>query len=290
MTERDIDTVGVAGSGIMGRGIALLLTNCGVATVLAARSAEAAGAAAEALEKERALAVRRKQLSPEDAERGAGLLQTTVGYEEFSRCELVIETVVEDLEIKRGVLAQLYPRLRGGTLVATNTSALAVAEIGSGAPEPERFFGLHFMNPAQTVNLVELARGGQTSAETVSRAKAFCKRIGRQCVEVADGGGFIVNRLLMLLINEAARMAEEGVASPADIDKSLRLACGHPMGPAALADFIGLDTVKSELETLAARLGERYAPAAILSRLVNAQKLGRKTGGGLLQAGKKLQD
>jgi 3-hydroxybutyryl-CoA dehydrogenase len=277
----EIQSAAVIGTGLMGQGIAELLTGRGVRTVLLGRSETSTRQAAEAIAASRALALRRKQVEAAAAEAAAGLLQTATDPQALAGCDLVIETVVEDLDVKREVLRRVCPACRPGAVVATNTSALRAADISQAVPDRTRFLGMHFMNPAPVVNLVELVPTAETAIEVMEAARAFCRRLGRQVVESKDEPGFVVNRLLMLLLNEAARMIEEGVASPADIDKAMKLACGHPMGPVALADFIGLDTVSAELQTLAKALGNRYAPAELLRKLVADGKTGRKAGKGL---------
>lgn len=285
------ERVAVAGSGQMGRGIADFLGRKGVSVLLLGRDASRLGESVEAIGKARAFAVRRKRIDPETAAAAGDSLAAATydealgGGADLAERTLLVETVREDGDVKREVIARLAPALAPDALVATNTSALPLADLAPAAPDPARFCGLHFMNPPETVNLVELAWTENTSDATKEQIRAFCTLLERQTVEVAPRPGYIVNRLLMGLINEAARLVEEGVASPGDVDKAMRLACGHPMGPAALADFIGLDTVTTELATLAAHAGPRYAPAEILGELVADGRLGRKSGGGLLRAG-----
>jgi len=278
---REYREIAIAGTGGMARGIAELLTGRGMRTHLIGRSPEASSAALAAVKASRALAVRRRTLTGEEASAADALLLAAADPGTAAGADLWIETVVENLAAKRETISRLLPHLAPDAGVATNTSALRVADVMADLPGPERAFGLHFMNPAPTVNLIELVWTDRTGEPAKQAARALCRQLGRETVEVADQPGFLVNRLLMLLLNEAARLAEEG-AAPGDIDKAMRLACGHPMGPAALADFIGLDTVCAELRVLATGYGERYAPAPLLERLVAEGRLGRKTGGGLL--------
>jgi len=278
-----IETVGVIGTGIMGRGISELLSMKGVACFLWGRSEDSVHAARVAVEASMSLAVRRKQIAAEAAEQARSLVRGTSALADLVGCDLVIETVTEDLEVKRRVLADLVAAGAGERLACTNTSALRVSEVGAAWPHADRFFGLHFMNPAPASRLVELVRAPATAPAAITQARALCERLGLQVVEAGDVNGFMVNRLRVRLINESARLLGEGVARPQDLDKAMRLALGHPMGPVSLAAFIGLDTVQKELETLAQAFGDRYAPAEAIRALVQAGNLGRKTGRGMLR-------
>ncbi|MCX7933647.1 MAG: 3-hydroxyacyl-CoA dehydrogenase family protein [Planctomycetota bacterium] len=279
-----IGSLAIIGTGIMGRGIAeaALAKGCGV--VLIGRSAASLAKAADAIAAAQRLAVRRGQLPAEAADKALSLLRTAADIQQAADCDLIIETVVEDLATKQDVIAQAAAARKPSAILATNTSALRVADIGARLSDRRRFLGLHFMNPAAIVPLVEVVPLAETEPAAVEAAVAFCRDLGKQTVICRDQPGFIVNRLLMILLNESCRLLQEGAASAADIDKAMRLACGHPMGPATLADFIGLDTVCAELRAMAATYGDRYTPAEILQRLVGEGKLGRKTGSGLLAA------
>ena len=277
-----IASAAVIGTGIMGRGIAEAALAKGVGVVLISRSAESGAKAAEAIAAAQRLAARRGQMSAEAADKATHLLRISTDMAAAADCDLLIETVIENLAIKQDVLAQAAKVAKPLAILATNTSALRVADIGSRLADCRRFLGLHFMNPAPAVPLVEVVPLPETEPTVLETALAFCRNLGKQTVICRDQPGFIVNRLLMALLNETCRLLQEGAASAADIDKAIRLACGHPMGPAALADFIGLDTVCAELRIMAAAYGERYAPADILQQLVARGKLGRKSGGGLL--------
>ncbi len=287
MSSDSGNLVGVVGTGIMGRGIAELLLTKGFRVRLMGRSRAGLDAAVSAIEDSMRLAVRRRRLPQEVVEAARGLLEPMAAPWQATGCNIIIEAVTEDLRIKREVFAELAGIAEREVLACTNTSALCVAEIGSAWPDAGRFLGMHFMNPAPASRLVELVCMDETSPQVRAQALEFVKALGLQAIEVGDESGFIVNRLLMLWLNEAARMIEDGVASPQTIDKAVRLALGHPMGPAGLADFIGLDTVLTELETMAKHLGERYQPTGLIRNLVKQGNLGRKSGSGLLGAGGK---
>lgn len=274
-------SIAILGTGHMARGIADLASATGLDTCVLGRSAASVDAAREAIEADRALAVRRKRIEADAAEAAATRLSFSTDLARAGETDVVIETIVEDAEAKAALFQAVAPHLRSDALVATNTSALRVADLAEHVPQPERFLGLHFMNPATTVKLVEIIPGPQTSDASLERAKALCKQLGKQTVVVRDAAGFVVNRLLMLLINEAARMIENGDATPSQIDKAMRLGCGHAMGPVSVADFIGLDTVCAELDELSAAFGTRYAPAEVLRELTRRGDLGRKSGKGL---------
>ncbi len=285
MPEMQVETVGVVGTGIMGCGIADRVSSKGCAVRLLGRSEASVQAAQQRIRAARRLAARRKQIDAEAAAAADARLVPTTAARDLADCQVIIETVVEDLAVKRAVLVDVAEAAGAHALVATNTSALRVAAVGAAWSDPARFLGLHFMNPVPASKVVELVRTDAVSEEALAQARGFCRSLDLQVVEVDDTNGFVVNRLLMLWINEAARMIEEGVASPQQIDRAVRLALGHPMGPASVADFIGLDTVRTELLALRDALGERYAPADLLDRLVADGRVGRKRGQGLLGAG-----
>jgi len=197
-----------------------------------------------------------------------------------SASDLAIEAVPEDEALKREVLAGLGEAAPPKTILASNTSALSISRLGEATDRPERFAGFHFMNPVPVLKLIEVVRGGRTSEATVEALRALAKRLGKVPVLVNDAPGFVVNRVLMPMINEAARLLESGAASVTDIDAAMRLGASHPMGPLALADHIGLDIVLQNLRTLQVALGASHKPAPILERLVAEGALGRKSGRG----------
>ncbi len=283
----EIRSVGIMGTGIMARGIAEFLVGKGVAIVLIGRSVSSCDAAREAVLAALQNALKRKRISPEEATAAENLLVTSTDFSALSSLPLLIEAVVEDLGVKQNVFERLAEAANREAILASNTSALPIAEIVRTLPPQcrARSVGLHFMNPAPTVNLVELVRTEWTEEPVLAAMRDFLAGLKRQFVEVHDGPGFIVNRLLMPFLNEAARLVEAGVASPRDIDKAVKLALGHPMGPLALADFIGLDTVAREVAELVPVTGIR--PSAALTERVERSELGRKSGQGFYPYGKR---
>lgn len=276
------DVVAVLGGGIMGRGIARVFAAAGHEVRLRDVDADVAARSLATLERDLARSVTRGDVTAHDAEAlvarvgpvtdlAAAVLDAT----------LVIEAVPEDLELKRAIFTEL-DRLAGpDTILATNTSALSVTAIAAATTRPERVIGLHFFNPVHRMALVEVVVGLQTDESVVARARAACAAIGKTTVRVADRAGFATSRINAMIGNEAFHMLMEGVATAEDIDTALRLALGHPMGPFELVDLVGLDTRLAVLERLHESLGERFRPSPLLVSLVDAGRLGRKTGEGV---------
>ncbi len=208
-------------------------------------------------------------------------LHPAAGLDDFAGADLVIEAIVENADVKRGLLLALEPVVGAGAILGTNTSSLSVSGLARVLKKPERFLGIHFFNPAPRLELVEVVPGEKTAPPVTETVLACLKACGKTPVLVKDSPGFIVNRLLLLMINEAARMVDQGVASAEDIDAAMRLGALHPAGPLAVADLIGLDTCETILQTLQRELkASSYAPAEGISSRVKAGKLGRKTGQG----------
>lgn len=268
----EIRTVGIIGAGTMGRGIALVFALHGYNVLLADRDEGIVRSAVAALHKRKEPEERRLV---EEHVRGAG------GLKDFAGCDLIIEAVVEDMEVKKQVLADLDRICRKGAIIATNTSALSVSELSRSLSDPARFAGMHFMNPPRVMRLVEVVKGEQTAPETVELVCALAKELGKVPVVAADTPGFIANRLLFALIGESLRLLERGSASKEDIDTVMKLGMNHPMGPFELADFIGLDVCILIMRQLHEGLAdERFQPGQLLESLVAEGKLGRKTGEG----------
>jgi 3-hydroxybutyryl-CoA dehydrogenase len=208
-------------------------------------------------------------------------LTFTTDLPELRGCDIIIEAVTEDLELKNGLWRELDPICRPTTIFASNTSSLTIATMAAATARPDRFIGLHFFNPVPLMPLVEVVRTVTTSSETFMRTFDFARRLGKEPVTAVDSPGFIVNLLLVPYILDAARALERGVASTADLDRAMQLGCGHPMGPLTLLDFIGLDTVVRIADIMFDAYREtRYAPPPLLRRMVVAGYLGRKSGKG----------
>ena len=268
----------VIGGGTMGRGIVQVTASAGINVTIRDMDAEWTAAALAAIEKSLASTVRKGKMTEEAKTAALARIHTAETLDDAARADLVIEAIPEDLDLKRNLFSQLDAICPPGTLLATNTSALSISAIAEAAAHPERVLGIHFFNPVPAMKLVEIIKGRATSDEAIARAGEFARQIGKTPVDVKEAPGFIVNRLLVPMINEAICACEDGVASAKDIDAAMRLGAGHPMGPLALADLIGLDIVLDIMETLEKEFDDpKYRPALLLKRMVVAGKLGRKT-------------
>jgi 3-hydroxybutyryl-CoA dehydrogenase len=225
----------------------------------------------------------------EAAARDAALarITTSTDISAGAEADLFIEAAPESMELKQGLFERAAATLRPDAILATNTSSLSVSALAGFVTNPGRFVGIHFFNPVPLMALVEVVRGAQTSDETLATAEAFVEGVGKTAITVTDSPGFVVNRILFPMINEAANAYHEGVASAGDIDTGMKLGANWPMGPLALADLVGLDTTRAILETLERELGDaKYAPSPALAELADAGKLGRKSGSGFYDYGK----
>src|ERR1017187_894115 len=273
--------VGVVGSGIMGSGIAEVVATAGVRVIVRSRTSETAGAVMDGLEKSLAKKVAKQLHSRANADLIRARVSATVDFEDLAECDLVIESVVEDLAVKKRVFGELDRVLRPGTILASNTSTLSVLELATSISHPERVCGLHFFNPASTMPLVEIVRPLSASDETVRAVTEFALACGKEPVEVKDQAGFIVNALLFPYLNHAIRLLEQGVATVEGIDVAMKGGCGFPMGPFALLDLVGLDTSLAILDALHLAFNEaNSAPEPLLRQMVSDGKLGRKSGSG----------
>lgn len=269
----------VVGAGTMGRGIAQVLVEAGLRVGLHDASAGVLEAAVDSV-RERLRRRRERGEVRGDADEIAGRLRALAELSDLAGTDLAIEAVPERLDLKQRVLARLDGVLPPGAVIATNTSGLDLEALAGAAAHPQRVVGLHFFNPPPAMPLVEIVAAPQTSPEVVTAVAELARRCGKTPIEVGNRPGFAVNRLLFAMVAEAVRALEEGVASAEDLDRAVRLGAGHPIGPLALADFVGLDVCLDILESLEGRLGPRYAPPASLRRLVAEGRLGRKTGRG----------
>ena len=277
----EIRTVGVAGSGTMGAGIAIVAARAGFRTLVYDTRSEALARARKETEGFFAKSVERKKLTQEQVAASLAGLSSTTSIADLAACDIVIEAVFEDLAVKHALLAELDRVCPPHTLFASNTSTLSISEIAAGTSRPERFVGMHFCLPAQLMKLVEMSPGLRTSDESFQAAWAFCKAMGQIPVKTRDNPGFILNYFLVPFNNDAIRLVEAGVAAPADVDRAVKVGLGYPMGPLELLDLVGLDTHLLVAEALYASTHEpRAAVPPLVKRMIAAGQLGRKTGQG----------
>lgn len=280
-TMAEIKNVGICGSGIMGSGLAEVAAKAGYNVIVRSRSKASADAMISSIEKGLEKQVQREKISADDKAAILGRLSATDKIADLKDCDLVIESVVEDLDVKKSLFAELDKAVKPGAILATNTSTLPVVEMAVATGRPDRVCGIHFFNPAPAMTLVEVVNPITASDETIAEANAFVAKCGKNGVQVKDRAGFIVNALLFPYLNNAIRIWETGTASMEDIDTAMKGGCNFPMGPFALLDLVGLDTSLSILEALYAEFADpNYAAVPTLRRLVAAGKLGRKSGEG----------
>jgi 3-hydroxybutyryl-CoA dehydrogenase len=276
-----IERLGIVGSGIMGAGIAEVAAKGGVTVVLRSRKQESADAMVAALATSLARQVSKGRLDEADAASIEGRVSATADLDALADCDLVVESVVEDLDVKKQLFGELDRIVKGGAILATNTSTLPVVEMAIETGRPERVCGVHFFNPAPSMALVEVVRTLLSSDETVAEAVAFAQACGKEPVVVEDRAGFIVNALLFPYLNNAVRMLENRTASRDDIDAAMKGGCNFPMGPLALLDLVGLDTSVAILDALYTEFRDpNFAAVPLLRRMVAAGHLGRKSGQG----------
>ena len=278
---RAIRRVGVVGLGTMGAGIAQVCVQAGVETVGVEVSAELGDRARERIGHYLSRAVDKGRLAAKERERALALLATTTELRDLAGCDLVIEAIVEDLEAKRALLRDVDALVDSDAVLATNTSALSVTEIARATEHPERVVGMHFFNPAPVLDLVEVVRTDLVVEEAYEVAFAFAERLGKQPIRCRDTPGFVVNRILIPLLNDCVRVLDEASVTPEDLDRAMRFGVNWPIGPCALVDLIGVDVHVHASEALWEALREpRMAPPPRLVRMAQAGLLGRKTGRG----------
>jgi 3-hydroxybutyryl-CoA dehydrogenase len=276
-----IKRVGVAGSGIMGTGIAQVAVTAGYEVLLRTRSQSNADAWLRRLETSLGRQVKKGELSADESVAALGRARAVTDLGELELCDVVVESVVEDLDVKQQLLRDLDRVCPDHTIFATNTSTLPVTDLAVSTARPDRVCGLHFFNPAPKMPLVEVVPALCTSDDTVASLRQFAEDCGKTPVVVKDRAGFVVNALLFPYLNGAVRLLESGVASKEDIDAAMRGGCNFPMGPFELLDLIGIDTSVAVLDRLYAETADPCnAPAPVLRRMVAAGRLGRKSGAG----------
>jgi 3-hydroxybutyryl-CoA dehydrogenase len=278
-----VDSVGVVGAGTMGSGIAQVSALAGYDVVMRDIEPELVEDGFDAIEDSLGRFVDRGDLTEKEADAVVERIEGTTALDDLADCDIVVEAAVEDMAVKREVFADLAELTEPGTVLATNTSTLSVTTIASATDRPGEVVGLHFMNPVPVMEGVEVVVGEKTAPGVVDLAHAFAEEVGKTTWEADDKPGFVSNRILMPWINEGIRAFDEGVATKADIDRGMKLGTNVPMGPLELADHIGLDVCLHATETLHEELGDRYKPAYLLKRKVEAGDLGKKTGRGFYE-------
>jgi 3-hydroxybutyryl-CoA dehydrogenase len=276
-----IRTIGVIGAGTMGNGIAQVFAHSGYEVRLADAVAPALDRARGTIEKSLGKFVEKGKLTPEDRDAALGRLTTGTDVGALADVDFVVEAIAEDVDAKRDLFGRLDAITRPDVILSSNTSSISITVLGAATKRPDKVLGMHFMNPVPLMTLVELIRGQATSPASMAVASELCTRLGKTALEAADYPGFIANRILMPMINEAIYALMEGVGTPEAIDGVMKLGMNHPMGPLTLADFIGLDVCLAILNVLHEGLGDpKYRPCPLLKRMVAAGHLGRKSGQG----------
>ena len=277
-SARSITKVGIIGAGQMGSGIAHVTALAGYHVALNDLKREAFDKGLDAITKNMVRQVAKDAIKETDKDQALKRITFAASYDDFGDCDLVIEAATEDEELKHKIFAALCPHLKPTALLASNTSSISITRLAATTDRPEDFIGMHFMNPAPLMELVELIRGIATEDETFSTAKTFVESLGKTTAVSEDFPAFIVNRILLPMINEAVYTLYEGVGTVDAIDKAMKLGAHHPMGPLELADFIGLDTCLSVMQVLYEGLSDsKYRPCPLLVKYVEAGWLGRKT-------------
>jgi 3-hydroxybutyryl-CoA dehydrogenase len=276
-----IQRIGIVGAGTMGNGIAQVFAQAGYDVRLVDAAAGALDRAKSTIEKSLGKLVEKSRLTAAERDGTLQRLTTATNVDTLADADYVVEAIFEDRQAKQSLFARLDQLTRPDVILSSNTSSISITSLGAATNRPDRVLGMHFMNPVPLMSLVELIRGQATSAESMLTATELCMRLNKTAVEASDYPGFIANRILMPMINEAIFALMEGVGTADSIDKVMKLGMNHPMGPLTLADFIGLDVCLAILEVLHDGLGDpKYRPCPLLRRMVAAGHLGRKSGQG----------
>lgn len=281
-----IHKVGVLGAGLMGSGIAEVSAKAGYETVVREVSEDLASKGLARIDSSLGKAVEKGKLAAGDRDAARRRLTTTTKLSDLSGCDLIVEAIIENLDLKKETYRELDRLCKPETIFCSNTSSLTITEMSAATQRADRFAGLHFFNPVPVMKLVEVVRTIATSDATADAVFAFAKSLGKEPIRTGDNSGFIVNRLLVPYLLDAVRALEEGVGTAEDIDKGMELGCGHPMGPFRLLDFVGLDTTYAIAEIMFLEYREkRFAPPPLLKRMVLAGRYGKKSGRGFYEYG-----
>ena len=281
-----IQRAGVIGAGLMGSGIAQACATSGIEVTMVDINDAAIQRGIDAISGSLDRLVKREKLKPDDKDVALARIKGTIRYDDLKNLPLVVEAATENIELKLKILRQVDALIDPGAVIATNTSSISITQLAAAVSHPERFIGIHFFNPVPVMALVELIRGLQTADATHASAEAFVKSLGKTPITVRNSPGFVVNRILCPMINEAIQVFQEGLASAEEIDAGMRLGCNHPIGPLALADLVGLDTLLAVMNVFYAGFNDpKYRPALLLKEMVEAGYLGRKSGRGFYRYG-----